>query len=126
MDINALLHPRIKDHESLQEFVDDFIDQVPNIERDVARLKGSPYDKAVIANLFRALHNIKGDAALCKVDLGGIIAHPIETLLGRVKNRKFKRTSQFIFGDHGPSQSHFHLRIPEKIFASSFACMKWQ
>ena len=85
MDINALLNPRIKDQESLQEFVDDFTDQVPAIERDVARLKGSPYDKAVVANLFRALHNIKGNAAICKVELGVAIAHPIETLMARVR-----------------------------------------
>jgi len=85
MDINALLQPTIRDQESLQEFVDDFIDQVPNIERDVARLKASPYDKAVVDNLFRALHNVKGNAAICKVDLGVAIAHPIETLLARVR-----------------------------------------
>jgi len=93
MDISALLEPRIRDQESLQEFVDDFIDQAPNIERDVARLKANPYDKTVVANLFRALHNIKGNAAMCKVDLGVAIAHPIETLLARV------RTDEVEFSD---------------------------
>ena len=86
MNIDALLRPQIKDRESLQEFIDDFIDQVPTIEREVARLKANPGDKVVIANLFRALHNIKGNAAICKVDLGVAIAHPIETLLSRVRS----------------------------------------
>ena len=85
MDISSLLQPRVRDHESLQEFVDDFNDQVPVIEHDVARLKGSPYDKTLVAGLFRALHNIKGNAAICKVDLAVAIAHPIETLLARVR-----------------------------------------
>jgi hypothetical protein len=92
MDTTALLQPRIRDSESLHEFHDALIDQVPNIERCVAQLKRSPGDKKLIADLFRALHNIKGDAALCKVDLGGIIAHPIETLLGRVRNSEIAFT----------------------------------
>ncbi len=85
MDVNALLQPRIRDAEALREFVDDFVDQVPTIEREVARLKADPHDKTVVANLFRALHNIKGNAAICKVELGVAIAHPIETLLARVR-----------------------------------------
>jgi hypothetical protein len=32
------------------------------------------------------LHNIKGDAAICKVELGVMIAHPIETLLARLRD----------------------------------------
>lgn len=86
MDTSALLQPRIQDSESLQEFLDGLTDQVPNIERYVAQLKRDSRDKTLIADLFRALHNIKGDAALCKIDLGVIIAHPIETMLGRLRN----------------------------------------
>jgi len=85
LDINALLQPRISDSESLQDFLDELTDQVPNIERDIARLKLAPGDKVLIANLFRLIHNIKGDAALCKIDMGGMIVHPIETLLGRLR-----------------------------------------
>lgn len=86
MDIAALLQPRIRDSESLHEFLDALTDQIPGIERNIARLKLAPGDKALIADLFRAIHNIKGDAALCKVDMGVMIAHPIETLLGRLRN----------------------------------------
>ena len=93
MDINALLQPRISDSESLQDFLDELTDQMPNIERDVARLKHAPGDKTLIANLFRIIHNIKGDAALCKIDMGDMVAHPIETLLGRM------RTGEIGFSD---------------------------
>ena len=86
MDTAALLQPRIQDTESLQDFVDTLSDHIPNIERDIARLKLAPGNAALIADLFRAMHSIKGDAALCKIDLGVMIAHPIETLLGRVRN----------------------------------------
>ncbi|MDD5174978.1 MAG: HD domain-containing protein [Sterolibacterium sp.] len=86
MDLTALTNPRIVDRESLQEFIDSLTDLIPNIERDIARLKREPHDKALIANLFRALHNIKGDAAICQVGLGVMIAHPLETLLTRLRN----------------------------------------
>ncbi|MFA7270091.1 MAG: HD domain-containing phosphohydrolase [Sterolibacterium sp.] len=85
MNPAALLNPRIVDREALQEFIDNLTDQIPNIERDIARLKREPNDKALIANLFRALHNIKGDAAICQVELGVMIAHPLETLLARLR-----------------------------------------
>jgi len=90
MNIAALLHPTVVDRESLQEFVDALIDQIPNIERDIVRLKRDPDDKALIADLFRALHNIKGDAAMCHVELGVLIAHPIETLLDRLRSREIR------------------------------------
>lgn len=86
MDTAALLQPRIQDMGSLQDFVDALSDHVPNIERDIARLKLAHGDTALIADLFRAMHSIKGDAALCKIDMGVMIAHPIETLLGRLRS----------------------------------------
>jgi len=85
-DISALLQPRVMDREGLTEFIEDLNDLVPAIERDIARLKRTPDDHAIIANLFRALHNIKGDASICKVDVGVLVAHPIETLLARLRS----------------------------------------
>ena len=58
MDISAVISPTIEDEESLQTFFDALIDHVLNIERDVSRLKDVPGDREVIANLFRAVHNI--------------------------------------------------------------------
>lgn len=84
-DFAALLQPIVRDRDGLVEFIEDLVDLVPTIERDVARLKRTPDDNAIVAGLFRALHNIKGDAAICKVDVGVLVAHPIETLLSRLR-----------------------------------------
>lgn len=86
MDIRSIIAPVISDRDALQEFIDGLIDHAPNIERDVALLKGKPGDREVIGNLFRAVHNIKGDAALCKIDLAVAIVHPIETVLSRFRD----------------------------------------
>lgn len=90
--LQALTQPKIEDRQALEEYLDDLKDLAPKIEQDVARLKNAPDDPAVLGNLFRALHNIKGDAALCKVEMGVTISHPLETLLDRVRSGKLRFT----------------------------------
>ena len=86
MDIRTIIAPVITDKQALEEFIESLNDLAPSIERDIARLKTTPDDRDVIANLFRAAHNIKGDGTLCKVDLAVVIVHPIETVLSRLRN----------------------------------------
>lgn len=85
MDIRSIIAPVIQDRDALEEFADMLLDRAPQVERDVARLKKAPGDRELVADLFRAIHNIKGDAALCKFDLAVAIAHPIESLLSRLR-----------------------------------------
>lgn len=85
-NIQALTRPEILDQEALHEFSDALTDYVPGIERDMARLGREPTNRVVIADIFRALHNIKGDAALCRVETAVLIAHPIESLLTRLRS----------------------------------------
>ena len=84
-DLFALLQPRVVDRESFQEFVEALEDQVPGIERDIAALRKEPAERTLIARLFRALHTIKGDAAICKVAVAVAICHPLESLLARCR-----------------------------------------
>ncbi|HQC79580.1 MAG TPA: HD domain-containing phosphohydrolase [Accumulibacter sp.] len=92
MDAKTLTAPAVTDQEGLQDFIDALQDYAPAIERDVARLRAAPGDREVIGSLFRTLHNVKGDAVLCKVDLAVAITHPIETVLSRVRGNDFSFT----------------------------------
>lgn len=85
MDISAIISPVVHDREALDEFADVLLDRAPEIAASVARLEKNPENKEIISTLFRAVHNIKGDAALTKVDIGVAIAHPIESLLSRCR-----------------------------------------
>ncbi len=91
-NIRALTHPEILDQEALREFADALADRAPEIERDMAKLNREPANRVVIADIFRSLHNIKGDAALCKVETAGLIAHPIESLLARLRSGEVRYT----------------------------------
>jgi len=86
MDIHSIIAPVIQDRESLEEFAEALVDRAPEVERDVARLLKSPGEREITADLFRAIHNIKGDSALCKFELGVAIAHPIETMMSRFRD----------------------------------------
>lgn len=88
MDIRLIISPTVQDREALEEFADVLTDRASQIEHDVARLKKSPSDREITADLFRAVHNIKGDASLCKFDLAVAMAHPIESLMARFRNNE--------------------------------------
>lgn len=76
----------IADRDLLTEFRDALNDHAATLESQVARLRREPGDREAAATLFRALHTIKGDAAICRFELGVRIAHPIEGLLVRLRD----------------------------------------
>ena len=86
MDIRSLSAPVIQDRSALEEFAEALTDLAPRIENDVALLRKTPAERDMIADLFRAVHNVKGDAALCKFELGVAIAHPIESMMSRFRD----------------------------------------
>lgn len=81
----ALIEARGPDRYMLEEFLADVTEQAPHIERHVHKLAGNPADREVMADLFRAVHNIKGNASLTRVQVGVAITHPIEDLLTRLR-----------------------------------------
>jgi HD-GYP domain-containing protein (c-di-GMP phosphodiesterase class II) len=91
-DIQTLTHPQIIDAEALLEFADALAERVLDIERDMAQLGKDPENRGLIADIFRSLHNIKGDAALCSVATAALIAHPLESLLTRMRTREVRYT----------------------------------
>jgi hypothetical protein len=86
MNINAVIAPVIQDREALEEFADALQDRAMELARNIVSLKKTPGDQSLVADIFRTVHTIKGDAALSKVDLGVVITHPVESLLTRFRN----------------------------------------
>lgn len=86
MDIRQLTYPSIEDREAFEEFADALSDRVVEIEHAIAKLRKVPGDRDEVGCLFRAVHNIKGDAAFCKVPFAVLVAQPIESILARFRN----------------------------------------
>lgn len=83
-------YSQIADRELLVEFRDALNDQVATLERQIANLRREPGDHGSIAALFRALHTVKGDASICRFELGVRITHPIETLMAKLREGKLE------------------------------------
>lgn len=83
-------YDQIADRELLVEFRDALNDQVTTLERQVANLRRDPDDRESAGALFRAVHTVKGDAAICRFELGVRIAHPIESLLVRLREGRLQ------------------------------------
>lgn len=92
MDARMLIAPAVEDPEALQDFLEQYYDHAPTIERDIARLRNNSGDREGIAELFRTVHSIKGDAALCKVGVAIAVAQPIETVLTRLREGEITLT----------------------------------
>ena len=85
MSTSIARYNQIADRELLIEFRDALNDQVATLERQVTNLRRDPDDRESVTTLFRALHTIKGDASICRFELGVRITHPIEGLLARLR-----------------------------------------
>jgi HD-GYP domain-containing protein (c-di-GMP phosphodiesterase class II) len=83
---------QIADREALVEFRDSLTDRASELGNLVARLRREPRDGSTVAALFRSLHTIKGDASLSQFELGVKLVHPVETVLGRLRDGKLTFT----------------------------------
>ncbi len=83
MSISELLPPLPTD--VINEFRDSLDDSREIAEREVARLDRDHADMDAINGLFRALHNIKGNARMCMFDRLAHYGHRIENIVGEVR-----------------------------------------
>ncbi|WP_273430397.1 HD domain-containing phosphohydrolase [Chitinibacter tainanensis] len=81
----ALNQPQVEDWNSFRDFRDGLADNAPKIEALIAQLRSQPNQMPVVADLFRAFHNIKGDAGLCRLEFVLPLIHAVESLLTRMR-----------------------------------------
>jgi HPt (histidine-containing phosphotransfer) domain-containing protein len=84
MDIKSIITQVIKDIDALDGFSESLHEAMPSIERDISRLRQAPGDNETIRNLFRVMHDLKGEAGRSQIELAVAITHPIEVLLARL------------------------------------------
>ncbi|HSC80031.1 MAG TPA: HD domain-containing phosphohydrolase [Chitinolyticbacter sp.] len=76
------------DFVGLADFHEALADYAPQTERLIEALRQQPDDPKRVADLFRLLHNVKGDATLCRVYWAVPVMHAVESLLERVRSGK--------------------------------------
>ena len=73
-------------HEAIHDYLDSLADLKTETERLVAQLNKAPEDSALIHALFRALHSVKSNAAMCRLQTLVDFAHPMEDIVGAVRS----------------------------------------
>ncbi|MDF0604769.1 HD domain-containing protein [Neisseriaceae bacterium TC5R-5] len=96
MDIENLSFG-IADMDAFQDFRDVMSDHAPKVENLICQLGHTEQQSEHIAELFRVLHSIKGDASMCQVLFVGPFVHSLEGILARLRQREFEY--QDIVGD---------------------------
>ncbi|VAW89789.1 hypothetical protein MNBD_GAMMA18-2481 [hydrothermal vent metagenome] len=82
------------DGDLLNDFLEEFVEKQRDIEGDLMRLEADPTDGELLANIFRAVHTIKGNACFCKMEPVSQFAHSLEELLQAVRSGAISFTPQ--------------------------------
>ena len=85
----------IEDAELLAEFVIESQEHLENVEIHLLTLESQQdgVDSALVNNVFRAVHSIKGAAGFLGLDTLEILAHREEEVLNRLRNSEIRPTS---------------------------------
>ncbi|HUT24199.1 MAG TPA: chemotaxis protein CheA [Sumerlaeia bacterium] len=91
--------PEVLDPEDLelhQRFVFQSNEHLETIEEKILRLESAPDDEELIAEIFRAIHSIKGDSGFLRLRGIGRLAHDTETLLDRCRKKTMQASSRVV------------------------------
>ena len=74
------------DHQFFEEFLAEFNDTQSEIENLLIALENTPSDNNLLNNLFRKVHNIKGNSHFLGLQVMTDFIHSLETLLEKLRN----------------------------------------
>lgn len=80
------------DFELFEEYAAGLDEAIAIIETGIRKLGEQPDDFSLVTLLFRSFHNLKGDAALCRFELGMQVTHQIESILMRLRDGQLRFT----------------------------------
>ena len=73
------------DPELIRDFADSVEDNCDVIDGSIADAKNNPHDPEPVAEIFRQLHSIKGNARMCELETLEHLVHRIENLITRMR-----------------------------------------
>ncbi len=84
------------DQETMDSFVIEFREQIEEITRCVLLLENNPHDTESVHDLFRNLHNMKGNASVLEFEKISCLSHEAETLLDSIREQTVQINSDII------------------------------
>jgi chemotaxis protein histidine kinase CheA/CheY-like chemotaxis protein len=84
--------PEYDSSELLEYFLSEADDHINTLDKGISDLEVHPNSKALIEEMFRAAHTLKGAAALVKLNTTSNIAHRMEDILEGLKEKNIKHS----------------------------------
>ncbi len=82
--------------ELLTDFLTETQEAIDIVDNELLRFELNPNDKAVLDNIFRLVHTIKGTCGFIGLPRLEAIAHAAENILGKIRERKLTATSNIV------------------------------
>lgn len=78
----------------LAKFKEETDERLNNLNNELLKLEENPEDEGLLNEVFREAHTLKGSAKMVGLTNINRIAHQMEDLLGRIKEKQFKLTPE--------------------------------
>jgi two-component system chemotaxis sensor kinase CheA len=82
----------MQDHEVIREFIAESFENLSRLDQELVELEKRPKDGALLANIFRTIHTIKGTCGFLGFSTLEAITHQAETLLSQLRDGQREMT----------------------------------
>jgi two-component system chemotaxis sensor kinase CheA len=80
----------------ISEFITETVESLALLDNELVKLEQNPDDVAILSNIFRVMHTIKGTCGFLGLPRLEGVAHAGENVLGKIRDRKLQATPQAI------------------------------
>ena len=82
--------------EIIAEFISENLDNLESIESDLLQLAGEEGDDAIIQQIFRTMHSLKGTGGFFQLKTLVHLSHGCETMLSQIRNQELSITEEIV------------------------------
>ena len=80
----------------ISEFITETVESLALLDNELVNLEQNPDDVAILSNIFRVMHTIKGTCGFLGLPRLEGVAHASENVLGKIRDRQLQATPQAI------------------------------
>jgi len=80
----------------ITEFITETSENIATLDQELVNLERNPQDHAILSNIFRLVHTIKGTCGFLGLSRLEKVAHASENVLGKIRDRKLEATPEAI------------------------------
>jgi two-component system chemotaxis sensor kinase CheA len=80
----------------IAEFITEASENISTLDLELVKLEQNPEDHAILSNIFRLVHTIKGTCGFLGLSRLEKVAHASENVLGKIRDRKLQATPQAV------------------------------